>query len=1032
MMESRVRFFVKPATLLALLIGLLFGPAAALADDLYVLLAEESWQGHAWCRCPASARTFVAPAEARRVEVQAYWLWSGSANQHQTNETHVVRIQDVPVPLVCEDYGNEERNGQEILCGSISFDRSSDLPIQIVYTGDDSSPGSHKFKVVVRWFGLKSREALSGLLKVDQKRNPVAGAEFELRDLPAYVQVVDAQLTSASDGRIWAQVEWTDGPETILGRFCEVSPPANFEFPESPCQVVVFRDKTMTFPANPPVIVNYQLTTPLCRLAESLDYPSDAEIGAQGAEMNIDIQGTDCQFYRIVNQDTGEIVAGPQCTCHFNQVLILPQVLYQAQVSADGQQWSSDGCYLQFAQAREAEACTMSTHTLANGQIQVDLGAVDAQGHSVEINRFRAKSNFSFGYGPTSKSELPVVFQWPGAAQGSWYVQFEVTADEGRTWQGGDNCRLAFERNPVAGQYQGFAGAVPYGTFTPMLEPGKEYFASTQAIMYNVEYLSETGQGELVFRFNGQEVPGVTTSLFHDNTFHQFKEAANRESITLKEGATKLIAYRYGVEQARLYQSCYPAQTRWIHPLDQPFEFKYDFPLELHGPPGVTDRLVYGAFQTEVIYASDGLATVGLTFDQPGLVSLYRLDQAGGEVNWLTVEALSYPTTKPLLVTYTFSETGLDYYRILDAGGNVIAGPGRLPYLSFTARPGQSYYAQLVYPETSLFVGLYDDMQFHHPDFWLMPVEARLEHEVEFHLDYHRLADPDLGNDHLRGDIVIDNLILTHGTTAVAQQFPYSRHDGVRPGVNLIGIPDVSMVAFCQRPGYHEVVYYGGWENEGYYLPEEGLVFDEEMAKRWSEDQRGECIDAARRVNMALARQGLRTDHTFRHHGERSQGYQMVQLNIWSPYNLVGMRPPHVGQFFKPGVVLPYYAAPEDALFWGWDLAKGNLADGVGAYELQQYVASLGPAQYVDMTGIHPPEEVYVPAPLIPPAPSAAPAPAPTPIPPSLAPPVVSPTPPPTPEPPPPPLPPVPPPTPTPAPPAPTPPAPTPEPTPLT
>jgi hypothetical protein len=1135
-MKNRFKFFVKFSIVVAALIILWLLTASVYAAGPYVLLTEESWAGEVWRKTPFSSRTFAAPPNASRVEVWAYWQWTGRPKQYQTNETHEVRIKGGPI-LVCQDYGNKELDGQDILCDSVALDRSSDLALDVVFTGDDSSPGSHKFKVGVRWLGLKSRaamsgllkvdqdnrpldgaefelnfdsghlpqdfqvtdsqltsveagkiwasvawkggphevsgqfcevkppagynlpaepcravtfvdgqtrfpenperlvnapiqrEALAGLLKVDQGRNPVAGAKFELNDLPAYVQVIEAQLTSASDGRIWARVQWTDGPDTVLGRFCEVNPPANFEFPENPCQIVVFRDKSTTFPANPAVIVNYQLITPLCRRAETLDYPSDAEIGAQGVEMSIDIQGTDCQFYRIVNLDTGGIVVGPQCTCNFNHVLILPNVLYQAQVSADGEQWSTDGCYLQFAQAREAEACTMRTHTLANGQIQVNLGAVDGHGRSVHIDQFKAKSNFSFGYGPTSASELPIVFHWPGAQQGSWTVQFEVTADGGRTWYGGDNCRLEFARNPVSGQYQGFSGAVPYGAYTPVLEPGKEYFASTQSIMYNVEYLTGACQGELVFRFNGREVPGVTSNLFHHNTFRQVKEAANREAITLYAGVTKLIAYRYGVEQARLYQSCDPTQTRWIQPLDQPFEFKYDFPLELHGPPGITDRLVYGAYQTDVTYASDGLANVGLTFDQPGLVSLYRLDRPSGEVNWLTVETLTYPTTEPLLVTYTFAETGLDFYRILNVEGQVIAGPNRLPYLSFTALPGQSYRAQLVYPESSIFVGLYDDMQFHHPDFWLMPVDARLEHEFEFHLDYYRLPDPGLGNDHIRGDIVIDNLILSYGTTAVAQQFPYSRHDGVRPGVNLIGIPDVSMVAFCQRPGYHEVVYYGGWENEGYYLPAQGLVFDQDMAKAWNEDQRGECIDAARRVNMELARQGLRTDHTYRHHGERSQGYQMVQLNIWSPYNLVGMRPPHLGQFLKPGAILPDYAAPEDVLFWGWDLETGNLADGIGAFELQQHVASLGPAQYVDMTGIHPPEEVYVPAPPAPAPLPAPPAPAPTPVPPSPAPPVIMPEPTPTPEPP---SAPAPAPTPTPIPPAPVPTAPPLAPTPLT
>ena len=42
----------------------------------------------------------------------------------------------------------------------------------------------------------------------------------------------------------------------------------------------------------------------------------------------------------------------------------------------------------------------------------------------------------------------------------------------------------------------------------------------------------------------------------------------------------------------------------------------------------------------------------------------------------------------------------------------------------------------------------------------------------------------------------------------------------------------------------------------------------------------------------------------------------MVQQHTWSPFNLAGMRPPHLGQIFKPGQVLAYYEDPEEILFW--------------------------------------------------------------------------------------------------------------------
>jgi hypothetical protein len=283
----------------------------------------------------------------------------------------------------------------------------------------------------------------------------------------------------------------------------------------------------------------------------------------------------------------------------------------------------------------------------------------------------------------------------------------------------------------------------------------------------------------------------------------------------------------------------------------------------------------------------------------------------------------------------------LYHHRIIDASGEIVAGPQANPAMVLTAEPGVTYYAQVVYPDTSLFVGLYDDMKFRHPDSWMMPIDAQVELKQEFQVEYHRQTDLASDN-YLLNDVVIDRLFMTSGPIPVARQFSYGRHDDAPAGVILIGIPDVSMVAFCQRPGYHEVVYWGGWENESYYLPERGLLYDEDLAREWTPLEQADCIDTSRRINMELARQGLRTDHTYRHHGERSQGYQMVQKNIWSPYNLAGLRPPHVTQVLKPGTVLPFYQNPEDIVFWGWDLEKGGLKDEVDSMQWQQRIVSLG------------------------------------------------------------------------------------------
>lgn len=260
---------------------------------------------------------------------------------------------------------------------------------------------------------------------------------------------------------------------------------------------------------------------------------------------------------------------------------------------------------------------------------------------------------------------------------------------------------------------------------------------------------------------------------------------------------------------------------------------------------------------------------------------------------------------------------------------------------------------QLIYPQISLFVGLYDARQFQPPTFWRMPIDPNTTPYHEFHVDYHHLPNPNLDDPHTRGDIVIEALYLLNASTTIADRFPYGRHHAVLLGVKLAGIPNVSMVAFYRWSGVHEVIYWGGWENESYYLPERGWTINEESFNKSSAEQRGDCIDAARRINRKLTREGLRTDrtdHTYRHHGERSYGYQMVLQQVWSPYNLVGLYSPHIGQLLKPGAILLYYQSPEDTLFWGWDLDLGGLKAGLDAVTLQAYIDGLGVAGYMDQT----------------------------------------------------------------------------------
>ncbi len=893
------------------------------------VIAEEIWEGHVWKPAPFDSKTFSAPAGATSVEVLGEWGWSGHPGQNQQNEKHQFQFPNGQV-IECNDYGDEELDGQWIRCGSVAFAQEDDLKIKVQFTGDNSSPGSHYFRAIVRWYGKPTVTPPSG----------------------------EAGCTGGS-----------------------VTNPNSF-----PIQVTYKVDDTIVFEgqvaANSTQPINYTYHDLVSHTA-GFTWSGNGQSG----HVTLDSFGPCDPTPRGTASCTGGSVTNANPFPILVTYKVDDTIVFQGEVAANSTQtvnytyndaishtaefaWSGNGSRERVnldsfgpCQIVEAASCTLT----ALEQDRYAPGAVDEAGSPVAIDDWMAESNFdlSYPYELTSLSDLPVTVNFPDEPGKKYWVQFKVLVEH--QWLGGKACRLEYEKPdmpcPGCGQYQDFVGAVPFGTYTPYLEPGKEYFDGARSLMFNIEYLTDAGQGDVVFRFNGQETSDVTTSIFHAGSFRQIESANGRAVTTFDEGTTKLIAYRYGVEQARIFQTMSLTGMRWIHPLDQPFEHKYDFELEIRGPANVTDLLVYADKQLEVTYDENGIAAISLTYAEPGLVAIYPKSNSTAEVEWITVDTVTFPITSSQTVNYNFSEMGLYHYRLVDNSGQVIVGPQASSHLEFRAAPELTYQAQLAYPATSLFVGLYDDMKFNHPDYWTMPVDARLEHDFEFHLDYHRLNDPDLNNDHRRGDVVVDALYLTNGTTSVAQQFPYGRHDGSTPGVKIVGIPNVSLVAFCQRPGVHEVVYWGGWENESYYLPERGWIFDQERYNEWNDDQRGDCLDAAHRVNMLLAREGLRTDHTYRHHGQRSQGYQMTQRHIWSPYNLVGMRPPHLGQLLKPGMVLPYYEAPEDLLFWGWDLDKEGLAEGIGAFELQQHVAALGPVVYGDQTGIHPPEKWYVPEP---------------------------------------------------------------------
>ncbi|NIN64248.1 MAG: hypothetical protein GTO63_06025, partial [Anaerolineae bacterium] len=162
------------------------------------------------------------------------------------------------------------------------------------------------------------------------------------------------------------------------------------------------------------------------------------------------VHATNATEYWLINQYTGEVIAGPQADNRF-LIQAYPNVNYAAMVNGPGsvstQGTIVEDCTFSF-EIDQDWACTLTINEgERDGTTLVEVGAVDEGGHSVNIDLFRAESNFSYQYAPTAADALPVPLRWPGAKEGSWFVQFEVSADDGQTWSGGAACRLEEDRS---------------------------------------------------------------------------------------------------------------------------------------------------------------------------------------------------------------------------------------------------------------------------------------------------------------------------------------------------------------------------------------------------------------------------------------------------------------------------------------------------------------------------------------------------------------------------------------------------------
>jgi hypothetical protein len=179
----RLLVIAVPFIVMMVLIALMSRPTAALADRPFI--SEEWWHTDVWQNHTHDEKNFEAPEGAVYVEVEVFWEWSGSYNQNQQNEEH-----DVTTPLGtvhCIDYGNEELENKMILCGTLEGEWNKDLKVEAIFTGDDSSPGSHWTKVHVSWFGIEPTSTPTEVISDTVTPTPTATPTNEPNNPPTPV-----------------------------------------------------------------------------------------------------------------------------------------------------------------------------------------------------------------------------------------------------------------------------------------------------------------------------------------------------------------------------------------------------------------------------------------------------------------------------------------------------------------------------------------------------------------------------------------------------------------------------------------------------------------------------------------------------------------------------------------------------------------------------------------------------------------------------------------------------------------------------
>ncbi|MFZ4663308.1 MAG: hypothetical protein ACOYNY_40255 [Caldilineaceae bacterium] len=175
-----------------------------------------------------------------------------------------------------------------------------------------------------------------------------------------------------------------------------------------------------------------------------LSVPNGTVIPAEGTAVDITVKATGASRYRLVNQQTGAVVAGPSADVYFKAVQVKPNVDYQAQVLELDGFWSTVGCTFRYTTPPPPPTvCQELVLSIPSGSVIPEAGtAVVVTVIALNATQYRLVDNTGAvvaGPGPDATLRFQAL---PGIV-----YQAQVANDNG-TWTN-SGCQFSYTVEPV-------------------------------------------------------------------------------------------------------------------------------------------------------------------------------------------------------------------------------------------------------------------------------------------------------------------------------------------------------------------------------------------------------------------------------------------------------------------------------------------------------------------------------------------------------------------------------------------------------